>query len=67
MRSISSHRLRLVRKSLPEGHYFTTRNNDPMRYVVVTENRINTYTSIEFEKKYGWKNDPSKVIIRPTS
>jgi hypothetical protein len=33
-------------------------------YVAQTDDgRQETYTPAEFQKKYGWKNDPAKAIL----
>ena len=51
----------------PEGHYGATGVQENIVYVAETDDgqRI-TLTPAEFEQKYGWKNDPSKVKLLDT-
>jgi len=44
-----------------DGHWRTSERSVEWRYVVLTDAGQQTYTAEEFEKKYGWKNDPEKV------
>jgi hypothetical protein len=48
-----------------DGHYRSTplHIERDIVYVVQTEQGQQTYTPEEFEKKFGWKNDPSKVRL----
>jgi hypothetical protein len=49
----------------PEGHYRGTEGiDDHVVYVAVTaDGRQETLTPAEFEAKYVWKNDPTKVRL----
>ena len=49
----------------PNGHYRNSPGVEPLlRYVVLTDDEKQiTLTPDEFEKKYGWKNDPEKVDL----
>jgi WD40 repeat protein len=47
-----------------DGHYrFTGDAQRYLAYVVQTESGQDTFTPQEFEKKYGWHNDPDKVRL----
>lgn len=47
----------------PEGHYRNPEQGQAeVVYVVQTKDGQETLTPAEFEKKYGWKNDPDKVL-----
>ncbi len=47
----------------PEGHWRGSPGVEPeLRYLVLTDTGQDMLTPEEFEKKYGWKNDPSKVL-----
>ncbi len=49
----------------PDGHFHGTPGvEDEFVYVVQTDTGQQTLTPEEFTKKYGWKNDPTKVGIR---
>jgi hypothetical protein len=47
------------------GHYAGPKNiEDHLVYVAQTESGEHiTLTPVEFEKKYGWKNDPKKARL----
>jgi len=47
----------------PEGHYRGSPGiEDQLLYVALTdEGEYLTLSGPEFEKQYGWKNDPAKV------
>ena len=48
-----------------DGHYRATKDpSHRLVYVAETDDgRQRTYTPAEFEKTYGWKNDPTKVQL----
>jgi WD40 repeat protein len=46
----------------PEGHWRGSPGiQSELRYLVLTDSGQEMLTPAEFEKKYGWKNDPAKV------
>jgi hypothetical protein len=46
------------------GHYRgTSCVENEIRYVVQTERGQETLTREQFEKTYGWKNDPDRVRL----
>jgi WD40 repeat protein len=46
----------------PDGHYRGTPQVERLlRYVVQTDDRQETLAAEEFEKRYGWHNDPERV------
>jgi WD40 repeat protein len=48
----------------PEGHWRGSPGvESELRYLVLTDSGQDMLTPAEFEKKYGWKNDPQKVIL----
>jgi WD40 repeat protein/serine/threonine protein kinase/formylglycine-generating enzyme required for sulfatase activity len=49
----------------PDGHFRGSwRIDEHLVYVALTDDgRQETYTPAEFQKKYGWKNDPAKAIL----
>ncbi len=48
----------------PESHYRSDDDvTDAIVYVVQTASGQQTLTPADFEAKYGWKNDPTKVVI----
>ncbi len=49
----------------PEGHYLSIPANltRELVYVVETDQGQETLTPQEFERRFGWKNDPSKVKL----
>ena len=48
----------------PEGHWCGSPGvENDILYVAETEQGQETITPAEFAKKYGWKNDPSKVTL----
>jgi hypothetical protein len=50
------------------GHYRGTPGQAMARqlvYVVDTGHGLETLSPAEFEKKYGWKNDPEQVRLAP--
>ncbi|MDY0166759.1 MAG: WD40 repeat domain-containing protein [Thermoguttaceae bacterium] len=49
----------------PQGHFHSPKGvEDDLAYVVLTDTGEQlTLTPAEFEKQYGWKNDPAKVPI----
>ena len=54
----------------PEGHYRGSPGVEKdLVYVVQTDEGQQTLTPAEFSKRFGWKNDPSKVspVTRPPS
>lgn len=47
-----------------EGHHRLKKGEaNPHLYVVQTKKGQETLTPAEFEKRFGWKNDPSKVFV----
>ena len=51
-----------------EGHYSVSQGVDvekELLYIVVTDAGQEMLTPSQFAKKYGWKNDPAKVIAAP--
>lgn len=48
----------------PEGHYQASPEiEEDLTYVVQTEKAQLTLTPEEFQRRYGWKNDPTKVKL----
>jgi WD40 repeat protein len=48
----------------PDGHYLgTPRAEEELVYVVQTADGQELLSPKEFAAKYGWKNDPSKVVL----
>lgn len=48
----------------PEGHYKATPDIErDLVYVVHTDQGQETLTPEEFSRRYGWKNDPSRVRL----
>jgi uncharacterized protein with WD repeat len=62
------HSLRKVNEAdllyAPTGHYRLKKGEaNPYVYVIQTEKGRETLTPAEFEKRFGWKNDPKKVFV----
>jgi len=52
----------------PQGHFRGSPDVEKeFAYIVRTDKEQLTLTPTEFAKKYGWKNDPSKVSLKPES
>lgn len=50
----------------PDGHYRGSPGVEKeIVYIVQTEAGQEVLTPDEFEKKYGWKNDPQRVRLSP--
>jgi WD40 repeat protein len=50
----------------PDGYYRGTPGVERLlRYVIQTDQGQETLTPEEFAKRYGWKNDPERVQLRP--
>jgi hypothetical protein len=49
----------------PDGHYGGSPQIDRQLVIVVLteDGRQETLTPVEFEKKYGWKNDPERARL----
>jgi hypothetical protein len=50
----------------PEGHWRGPAGvESELRYIALTDAGQETLTLEEFEKKFGWRNDPDKVGLKP--
>ena len=54
-----------IKATLEAGYRSTFRVEQEVVYVVQTDQGQEVFSPEEFEKKYGWKNDPEKVRLLP--
>jgi WD40 repeat protein len=65
LRTVAHLRNKQVLSVSPDGHWRGSPGvESELRYLVLTDTGQDMFTPEEFEKKYGWKNDPAKVFAR---